>query len=58
MDSFLNKGGEVEIVFNAGLNFFFLSVKPECVHDGPVTLGVVPKRDAEVSILKFSLRMS
>ena len=58
MDSFLNKGGEVEIVFNAGLNFFFFPVKPECVHDGPVTLGVVPKRDAEVSIFKFSLRMS
>ena len=38
---------------NASLDFIllFLSVKPECVHDGPVTLGVVPKRDAEVSFL-------
>ena len=45
---------------NASLDFIllFLSVKPECVHDGPVTLGVVPKRDAEVSFLKKFLRMS
>jgi hypothetical protein len=29
------------------------SDKPECIYDAPVTLGVVPKRDAEVGKKKY-----
>ena len=32
------------------LFFSWIPVKPECVHQEPVTLGVVPKRDAEVRV--------
>ena len=41
-------------IFDQLSKFIFILVsipdKPECVHHEPVTLGVVPKRDAEVRV--------